>query len=96
MSIILKPVITEKATNDSEFNNRYTFIVEPTANKIEIARAVKELYGVEPISVKTMIYAPKYKSKYTKTGLQVGKTNKLKKAIVHIADGEVIDLYGNI
>lgn len=96
MSIILRPVITEKATNDSEFNNRYTFYVKPTANKLEIKRAVKELYGVDVIDVKTMIYAPKYKSKYTKTGLQVGKTNKLKKAIVYIAEGEVIDLYGNI
>lgn len=96
MSIILRPVITEKATNDSEFNNRYTFYVKPAANKLEIKRAVKELYGVDVIDVKTMIYAPKYKSKYTKTGLQVGKTNKLKKAIVYIAEGEVIDLYGNI
>lgn len=96
MSIILKPVITEKATNDSEFNNRYAFYVKPTANKLEVKRAVEELYGVDVLDVKTMIYAPKYKSKYTKTGLQVGKTNKLKKAIVQVADGDVIDLYSNI
>ncbi|CAI9430034.1 50S ribosomal protein L23 [Candidatus Ornithobacterium hominis] len=96
MSVILKPVITEKATNDSEFNNRYAFYVKPTANKLEIKRAVEELYGVNVLDVKTMIYAPKYKSKYTKTGLQVGKTNKLKKAVVQVADGDVIDLYSNI
>lgn len=96
MSVILKPVITEKATNDSEFNNRYAFYVKPTANKLEIKRAVEELYGVNVLNVKTMIYAPKYKSKYTKTGLQVGKTNKLKKAVVQVADGDVIDLYSNI
>ncbi|MCT7904055.1 50S ribosomal protein L23 [Candidatus Ornithobacterium hominis] len=96
MSIILKPVITEKATNDSEFNNRYAFYVKPTANKLEVKRAVEELYGVDVLDVKTMIYAPKYKSKYTKTGLQVGKTNKLKKAVVQVADGDVIDLYSNI
>ncbi|AFL96679.1 50S ribosomal protein L23 [Ornithobacterium rhinotracheale] len=96
MSIILKPVITEKATNDSELNNRYAFLVNTKSNKIEIKKAVQELYNVEVVSVKTMIYAPKIKSRYTKSGLQVGATNKLKKAIVEVAEGQEIDLYGNI
>lgn len=96
MSIILRPVITEKATRDSEMRSRYAFYVHPEANKIQIKGAVEEMYGVEVLSVRTMIYAPKVKSRYTKTGFQVGKTNKLKKAIVQLEEGQEIDLYGNI
>lgn len=96
MSLILRPVITEKATNDSELNNRYAFYVDPKANKIEIKKAIQSMYDVEVVAVKTMIYAPKVKTKYTKSGYQVGATNKLKKAIVEIAEGQEIDLYGNI
>lgn len=96
MSIILKPVITEKATSDMELRNRYSFYVNPEANKIQIKEAVEDMYGVEVLSVKTMVYAPKVKSRYTKTGFQVGKTNKLKKAVVQLDEGQEIDLYGNI
>ena len=96
MSIILTPVITEKATRDSEMRNRYAFYVHPEANKIQIKDAVQELYGVDVLSVRTLISAPKVKSRYTKTGFQTGKTNKLKKAIVQLEEGQEIDLYGNI
>lgn len=96
MSIILRPIITEKVTNDSELNNRYAFFVDTKSNKIEIKKAVQAMYNVDVLSVKTMIYAPKIKSRYTKSGLQVGVTNKLKKAIVELAEGQEIDLYGNI
>lgn len=96
MSIILRPVITEKATRDAELKNRYSFYVHPGANKIQIKSAVQEMYDVDVVDVRTMIYAPKIKSKYTKTGFQVGKTNKLKKAVVQIEEGQEIDLYGNI
>lgn len=96
MSIILRPVITEKATSDAELKNRYAFYVNPQANKIEIKNAVQQMYDVDVLKVRTMIYAPKVKSRYTKTGFQVGKTNKLKKAVVQIEEGQEIDLYGNI
>ncbi|MDO5655933.1 MAG: 50S ribosomal protein L23 [Flavobacteriaceae bacterium] len=96
MSIILRPVITEKATNDSEKNNRYAFFVHPKANKIQIKDAIKETYGVDVLEVRTLISAPKIKSRYTKKGFQTGKTNKLKKAIVQLEEGQEIDLYGNI
>jgi large subunit ribosomal protein L23 len=46
MSILIKPVITEKATNDSELNNRFTFVVNGKANKVEIKKAVEAAYGV--------------------------------------------------
>lgn len=96
MSIILRPVITEKATRDSELRSRYAFYVHPEANRIQIKEAIKEMYGVDVLSVKTMISAPKVKSRYTKTGFQVGKTNKLKKAVIQLEEGQEIDLYGNI
>ena len=68
-------------------------MVDPKANKIEIKNAIEEAYGVKVADVRTMIYAPKVSAKYTKKGLQVGKTNKLKKAVVTLAEGEVIDIF---
>ena len=47
MSILIKPIITEKANNDSELNNRYTFQVEKRANKVEIKKAIESAYGVK-------------------------------------------------
>ncbi|MFV0531904.1 MAG: 50S ribosomal protein L23 [Flavobacteriales bacterium] len=96
MNILMKPVITEKATADSELNNRFTFLVNTNVNKIEIKKEVEKTYGVDVLSVKTMIYRPKTKSRHTKSGLLTGKTNKIKKAVVEIAEGQEIDFYGNI
>tara|TARA_B100000780_G_scaffold21282_1_gene13686 strand:+ start:3547 stop:3837 length:291 start_codon:yes stop_codon:yes gene_type:complete len=96
MSIIIKPIITEKATSDSELNNRYTFLVNTKSNKVEIKKAVEGAYGVKVNKVRTMNYGPVRKTKYTKTGIQHGKTNALKKAVVQIADGDVIDFYSNL
>jgi large subunit ribosomal protein L23 len=96
MGIIIKPIITEKMTADSEKFNRYGFVVDPRANKLEIAEAVKEMYGVTVECVNTMNYAGKKKSRYTKAGVISGKTSAYKKAIVTIADGESIDFYNNI
>lgn len=93
MSIILRPVISEKATNSSELLGQYSFYVDTKANKLEIKQAIEEAYGVDVIKVSTMVSAPKVKTRYTKTGLQVGKTNKMKKAIVHVAEGQEIDLF---
>lgn len=93
MSIILRPVISEKATNSSELLGQYSFYVNTKANKLEIKQAIEEAYGVDVIKVNTMVSAPKVKTRYTKTGLQVGKTNKMKKAIVHVAEGQEIDLF---
>lgn len=96
MSVVLRPVISEKANNESEIRSRYTFLVDPKSNKIEIKKGVETLYNVEVVKVRTMIYAPDVKTKYTKKGLQVGKTKKLKKAIVELQDGQSIDIFGNI
>jgi len=96
MSILIKPIITEKATADSEMNNRYTFMVDTTANKVEIKKAVEAAYGVTVDKVRTQNYGPERKTRYTKTGLQRGKTNRIKKAIVDVAEGDPIDFYNNL
>ncbi|MBT8304014.1 MAG: 50S ribosomal protein L23 [Bacteroidia bacterium] len=96
MSILIKPIITEKATADSELNNCYTFQVNTKANKVEIKKAVEAAYGVSVDKVRTINVRPNRSTKYTKSGIQHGKTNATKKAIVQLAEGEVIDLYSNM
>ncbi|MBG7613557.1 50S ribosomal protein L23 [Polaribacter sp. BAL334] len=96
MSILIKPIITEKATNDSEVNNRYSFIVAKKANKLEIKSAVQSAYGVSIESVKTLNYPVQKSTKYTKKGLVTGVKGGFKKAIVQLAEGESIDFYNNL
>lgn len=96
MSVLIKPIITEKMTADSELHNRYGFIVNPKANKLQIKDAVEGTYGVSVKKVRTMNYGPNRKTKFTKTGVQQGKTKAYKKAIVDIVEGDVIDFYSNL
>ncbi len=96
MSILIKPIITEKATADSELRNCYTFAVKTKANKVEIKKAVEAAYGVSVEKVRTINVRPDRRTKFTKTGVQHGKTNAVKKAIVQLAEGEMIDLYANM
>lgn len=96
MSILIKPIVTEKMTEQSEELNRYGFIVDVEANKIQIKKAVEEMYNVTVADVNTMRYAGKRKSRFTKSGVIAGRTNAYKKAIVTLADGENIDFYSNI
>ena len=70
MNIIIKPIITEKATSQSELYNCYTFLVNSKANKVEIKKAVESIYGVNVNRVRTLNYGPIRKTKYTKTGIQ--------------------------
>lgn len=96
MEILLKPIITEKMTAQVDDLNRYGFIVEKNANKLQIKNAVEELYGVSVESVNTMRYAGKTKTRYSKTGVVRGKASSYKKAIVTLVEGETIDFYSNI
>ena len=96
MSVLIKPIITEKMTSDSELYNRYGFIVAPAANKLQIKEAVESTYGVSVTAVRTMNYGPARKTRYTKTGVQQGMKGAFKKAIVDVKDGDVIDFYSNI
>lgn len=95
MSILKKPLVTEKVASQNE-KGVYGFVVDKTANKVEIKKAIEKAYGVNVEQVRTMIYAGKVKSRFTKSGNLVGKTNTFKKAIVQVAEGEVIDFYSGI
>ncbi|MDD5870816.1 MAG: 50S ribosomal protein L23 [Bacteroidales bacterium] len=96
MEMIIKPIVTEKATALTEKGGRYTFRVSPEANREQIAQMITKLYGVKVVSVNTMVCRGKDKSRYTKSGLLKGKTSKYKKAVVTLAEGETIDYYSNI
>ncbi len=96
MDILIKPVITEKATAASELRNCFTFVVNKKANKVEIKKAVEAAYGVSVDKVRTINVRPDRKTRHTKTGMVTGKTNAIKKAIVQVAEGETIDLYSNL
>jgi large subunit ribosomal protein L23 len=96
MNILVKPLVTEKMTAQSEDYNRYGFVVDKRANKLQIKKAVEELYDVRVATVNTMRYGGKRKVRYTKSGVSTGKTNAYKKAVVTLEEGEVIDFYSNI
>ena len=96
MSIIVKPIITEKITKDGELFNRFGFVVDKKANKVQIKKAVEATYGVSVVNVNTMNVRPDRTTKYTKSGLISGKSNAYKKAIVQVQEGETIDFYNNI
>ena len=97
MAYIVKPLVTEKMTAITEKqNNVFGFIVRPQANKLQIKAEVEARYNANVISVRTMIYAGKNKSRYTRSGLIKGRTNAYKKALVVLNEGETIDFYSNI
>ena len=63
---------------------------------MKLKKAVESYYDVNVSKVRTLNYGPERKTKYTKTGIQHGKTNALKKAIVQLIEGDVIDFYNNL
>ena len=95
MSILIKPLVTEKVSDLNE-KGKYGFIVDRKANKVEIKKAVEQMYGVTVESVNTMHYQGKQKTRYTKSRIITGRTDSFKKAIVTVAEGEVIDFYSGI
>ena len=96
MKVIIKPIVTEKMTALGEKLNRYGFCVDPRANKLQIKKAVEDLYGVTVKAVNTMNYNGKNKSRSTKSGIIPGRTAAYKKAMVTLKEGETIDFYSNI
>ncbi len=96
MGVIVKPLVTEKMNRESEKLNRFGFIVRPESNKIEIKKAVENMYNVTVMSVNTIRYSGKTKKRWTRVGLIKGRTNAYKKAIVTLKDGDTIDFYSNI
>jgi large subunit ribosomal protein L23 len=90
MNVLKRPLVTEKYTAMNEVG-KYAFEVEKKANKVEIKKAVEKLYGVTVTNVATMRSIGKVKTKYTKSGAVTGRTSLIKKAIVTLKEGEVID-----
>ncbi len=95
MSILKKPLVTEKVSALNE-KGKYGFLVESDANKVEIKNAVEKMYGVNVAKVNTMNVMGKYKSRYTKAGVLSGRMPSYKKAIITVAEGEIIDFYSNV
>jgi large subunit ribosomal protein L23 len=95
-TILIKPLITEKAEMLSEQQGRYTFVVAKEVNKLEIKKAVEDMYQVTVESVNTMIMPAKAKSRSTRSGILQGRKSAFKKAVVTLAEGEEIDFYGDI
>ena len=96
MSIIIKPIVTEKATLLTEKLNRYSFKVNKDANKIQIKKAVEAAYNVTVVDVNTSNVSGKNKTRYTKAGIIKGATSDYKKAVVTFKEGDLIDFYSNI
>src|SRR5438477_7306125 len=94
--ILIRPVLSEKVNKQTEKFNRYTFIVDRRANKLEIKKAVEDFYGIQVADVNTLVMPSKAKSRNTKSGVVSGRKPAKKKAVVTVAEGETIDLYGNV
>ena len=86
----------EKATKLSDKLHCYTFAVSPDANKAQIKSLVESLYGVKVERVNTAVMRPKNKSRWTKSGLLRGKTERWKKALVTVSADQTIDFFSNI
>jgi large subunit ribosomal protein L23 len=95
-NVIIKPVVTEKSTKNSEKLGRYVFKVERDANKISIKKAVEESYNVKVDAVNTGVTVGKKKTRQTKRGLSTGIKAPYKKAYVTLKKGETIDFYGSV
>ena len=89
--VIIRPIITERSFDSIDNENRYTFEVAKTSNKIEIAKAIQEIFNVTVVKVNTMNVKPKPK----RVRVAKGYTRTWKKAIVKLAEGDSIDLYSN-
>ncbi len=95
MAILIKPILTEKATSSND-KGMFSFIVDKKANKVQVKKAVEKTYNVNVISVNTINVLGKSISKFTKTGIVSGRKPSYKKAIVKLKEGEFIDFYSQI
>ncbi len=91
----MSPLVTEKISAMNE-KGKYGFVVDAKANKVEIKNAVEKLYGVNVERVNTLNVMGKLKTRNTKAGVLTGRKVNYKKAIVTLAQGEVIDFYSNV
>ena len=95
-TILIKPLITEKAETLSTKGGQYSFVVNKGANKIEIKKEVERMYQVTVESVNTLVMPGKQKNRSTRSGMLRGRKPSFKKAIVTLSTGEEIDFFGDI
>ena len=94
--VLIKPLITEKAEKLSEGMNQYSFVVDKGANKVQIRKAVENMYGVSVTSVNTTVMPGKTKNRTTKSGVLRGRVSSYKKAIIKLIEGDEIDFFGDL
>ncbi|MCR5846219.1 MAG: 50S ribosomal protein L23 [bacterium] len=90
--VIIRPIVTERSFDQIEGENRYTFEVAKTSNKIEIAKAIHDIFGVDVVKVNIV----NVKAKPKRVRAVPGYTRTWKKAIVKLAEGQTIDFYGTM
>ncbi len=90
-SILIRPVVTEKSSMLASANS-YVFDVAKSANKIEVASAIKTMYGVKPASVNMQIV----RGKYVRRGKVDGHRRSWKKAIVTLPKGKTLNIYEGV
>ncbi len=95
-NVLVRPLLTEKLTDLTEGQNKYGFVVDYNANKIEIAKAIEKKFEVEVVSVNTMRYKGKQRTQWTRKGRFQGRTPRFKKAIVTLKEGQTIDLISEV
>jgi len=95
-NVLVRPLITEKMNDLTEEKSQYGFIVDVQANKIEIAKAIKNKFDVDVVAINTIKMKGKTKSQFTKKGRFEGKTPTFKKAIVTLKEGQTIDMFGEV
>jgi large subunit ribosomal protein L23 len=88
-TILRRPTITEKSTAGIEHLNAYVFQVEPHANKLQIKKAVEELFNVKVVKINTR----RRRGKFKRMGMVTGSTQSTKEAIITLRKGDKIDIY---
>lgn len=91
--VLLRPLISEKSTGLKEVGNQVAFFVHADANKIEIQKAVENVFGVKVSAVNVINYRPRTRKKF---GRVVGKISGYKKAYVSLAPGDKIDFFEGV
>ena len=89
--VMVKPLVSEKATI-AESENRYTFVVEKNATKSDIKRAIKQIYGVDPLKVRVI----NVQGKVLRFGRKYGKRKDWKKAFVTLSKGQSIRVHEGV
>jgi large subunit ribosomal protein L23 len=90
--VIVRPLITEKSTDQLDRQHAYTFVVDRDANKIEISHAVETLFKVKVKDVRTM----QYRGKERRVGRHVGHRAAWKKAVVTLREGDTIEIFEGV